>query len=101
MTNTLRMSTIYFLLTIFGLFMILPFIWMISTSLMTQSEFNKNEAIFIPKEQYHVWEDGIQSKRILVVMDKGDSTVVHVLNKELKIEQEYLSIPSSQIREVI
>lgn len=101
MTNTLRMSTIYFLLTIFGLFMILPFIWMISTSLMTQSEFNKNEAIFIPKEQYHVWEDGTQSQRILVVMDKGDSTVVHVLNKELKIEQEYLSIPSNQIREVI
>ncbi len=41
MNDKLRLGIIYFLLSMFGLFMIIPFIWMISTALMTQSEFNK------------------------------------------------------------
>jgi ABC-type glycerol-3-phosphate transport system permease component len=53
--DKIRSSLTYLFLTIFGLTMIVPFIWMISTALMTQAEFNKQETLFIPKEEYHVW----------------------------------------------
>lgn len=101
MTNKLRLSTIYFLLTIFGLFMIVPFIWMISTSLMTQSEFDKNESLFIPKQSYYVWNDQGQDKRILMVMAEGDSSVVHVLDKELKIKEEYRKVFTKDVKHVV
>ncbi len=101
MNEKLRLSLIYTLLTIFGLFMVVPFLWMVSTALMTQSEFNKQEALFIPKEEYHVWNSEGKQKRILVVKETRDSTVVHVLNKELKIEKEYYSVPSNQVTKVI
>jgi ABC-type glycerol-3-phosphate transport system permease component len=81
--------------------MIVPFIWMISTSLMTQSEFNKQEAVFVPKEEYHVWNTDGGQRRILVVQEEADSTVIHVLNKELKIEQEYIKVPSKDIELVV
>ena len=80
MQAKIRLGIIYALLTIFGLFMIVPFIWMISTSLMTQSEFNKQEAVFVPKEEYHVWNTDGGQRRILVVQEEADSTVIHVLS---------------------
>lgn len=100
MGEKIRMTFIYTLLTVFGLFMIVPFIWMISTSLMTQSEFNKHDSIFIPKEEYHVWHSGEKDQRILFVMAKGDSAIVHVLNKDLQIEREYVSVPATQVERV-
>ncbi len=101
MGNKISNIIIYLLLAVCGLFMIIPFIWMISTSLMTQSEFNKNDAIFIPKEQYHVWEkDGIERK-VILVQEKGASSVIHVLDENDLISPdfpEYQSVPSSEIR---
>jgi ABC-type glycerol-3-phosphate transport system permease component len=95
-----RMSIIYTLLTVFGIAMVVPFIWMIATSLMTQSEFNKHDSTFIPKEQYHVWDNAGKEERALLVTATKDSSVIHVLDKDLKISQEYLKVPSSQVREI-
>ncbi|MBW6514101.1 MAG: carbohydrate ABC transporter permease [Candidatus Syntrophosphaera sp.] len=93
-------SIIYFLLAVCGLFMVVPFIWMISTSLMTQSEFNKNDAIFIPKEEYYVWnKDGVEHK-IILVTERGSESVIHVLDENNQIAAEYpeyMSVPSSEI----
>jgi len=88
----------YLILIIFGLTMVIPFLWMLSTSLMTQSEFNKQETLFIPKEEYHVWDNNGVEERILMVMEKGDKSVIHVLNEDLTIVQEYKEVPSDQIR---
>ncbi|MCB5267864.1 MAG: carbohydrate ABC transporter permease [Candidatus Cloacimonetes bacterium] len=87
----------YAVLLIFGLTMVVPFIWMLSTSLMTQSEFNKQETLFIPKQEYHIWNQGGETKRILLVMEKGDNSIIHVLDDELNIVEEYKEVPSSQI----
>ncbi len=97
MNDHFKNSIIYFVLTVCGLLMILPFIWMLSTALMTQSEFNKNDAIFIPKEEYYVWNTGDAPQKIILVTAKADSSVIHVLDKDAKIIREYLSVPSSQI----
>lgn len=87
----------YLILVIFGLTMVVPFLWMLSTSLMTQSEFNKQETLFIPKEEYHVWHNNDVEERILLVMDKGENSVIHVLDEDLNIVEEYKEVPSTQI----
>jgi multiple sugar transport system permease protein len=101
MYNKFGTFIIYLLLTVCGLTMILPFIWMLSTSLMTQSEFNKNDSIFIPKDEYYVWQKDGTQKQIILVESKGANSVIHVLDKNGKISkayEEYLSVPSSEIK---
>ena len=100
MNEKTRMTIIYSVLTVFGLMMIIPFIWMLSTSLMTQSEFNKHESTFIPKERYHVWTEGKTEHRVLLVTEKEDKSIIHILDKEGKIIQEYKEVPSSQVKQV-
>lgn len=101
MNAKIRSTIIYTLLTVFGLFMIVPFIWMISTALMSQSEFNKHDSLFIPKEQYHVWHQGNEDQRVLFVMAKGDSAVVHLLDDDMQIAQEYMTVPAAQVEEIV
>ena len=98
MPEKIRMTIIYTVLTICGLAMIIPFIWMLSTSLMTQSEFNKQESTFIPKESYYVWDNGTQKQKIILVQEKGNTSIIHILNEEDKIIEEYKEVPSSQIK---
>ncbi|MDI3503810.1 MAG: multiple sugar transport system permease protein [Candidatus Cloacimonadota bacterium] len=95
--DRIRSTITYLILTIFGLTMIIPFIWMISTALMTQSEFNKQETLFIPKEEYYVWNNEGVKERILLVMEEGDTSVIHLLDEELNIKEEYKKVPSAQI----
>ncbi|MDD3104410.1 MAG: carbohydrate ABC transporter permease, partial [Candidatus Cloacimonetes bacterium] len=66
-------------------------------ALMTQSEFNKQETLFIPKEEYHVWNHDGQQDRILLVMEKEETSIIHVLGEELDIVSEYQQVPSSEI----
>lgn len=90
----------YFFLIVFGLFMIVPFIWMLSTSLMTQSEFNKNDAIFIPKEEYYVWNRDGEEHKIILVDEKGSQRIIHVLDKDDQISPdypEYMSVPAAEV----
>lgn len=95
--NNLRSTITYLVLTIFGLTMIIPFIWMLSTALMTQSEFNKQETLFIPKEEYYVWNHDGQRDRILLVMEKEETSIIHVLDEKLDIAVEYQEVPSAEI----
>ncbi|HNQ43159.1 MAG TPA: carbohydrate ABC transporter permease [Candidatus Cloacimonadota bacterium] len=96
--NAFRSSLTYLILIIFGLTMIVPFIWMMSTALMTQAEFNKQETLFIPKEEFHVWDNGKTEERVLLVMEKGDASIIHILDDDGKIIEEYKEVPSDQVR---
>jgi ABC-type glycerol-3-phosphate transport system permease component len=100
MNEKMRMTIIYGVLTIFGLTMIVPFIWMIATSLMTQAEFNKHESTFIPKESYYEWNNGQSKQRVIYVMDKGESSIVHILDKDGRIVEEYKAVPKDQVKQV-
>ena len=98
--SNLRSIITYLVLIIFGFTMVVPFLWMLATSLMTQSEFNKQETLFIPKEEYHVWNSPEGTKRVLMVTPKGDNSVIHVLDKDLNIIDEYKEVPSSEVEVV-
>ncbi|MBM4403967.1 MAG: carbohydrate ABC transporter permease [Candidatus Cloacimonetes bacterium] len=97
MQAKLRMIIIYTLLTVVGLFMIVPFIWMLSTSLMTQAEFNKHESVFVPKESSYIWKSAAGEKRVLFVMEKGRESIIHILDRDNKIIDEYVSVSSSEL----
>lgn len=104
MHDFLSKTIVYLLLTIFGLFMIVPFIWMISTSLMTQAEFNKNESVFVPKEEYHVWNDEGVERKIILVTTEGDQSIIHVLDDKNMISsefEEYMSVASTEVNLVV
>ncbi|MDD3535137.1 MAG: carbohydrate ABC transporter permease [Candidatus Cloacimonetes bacterium] len=87
----------YIILALFGFTMVVPFVWMLSTSLMTQSEFNKQETLFIPKEEYYLWKHGGEETRALLVMDKGETSVIHLLDEKLNIAEEYKEVPSGEL----
>lgn len=100
MGNTIRKLFIYIALIACGIFMIVPFVWMISTSLMSQAEFNKGESVFIPKENYDVIKHSNPEQRVIVVKAIGDSSLVHYLNEDGKITREYVKIKSNSIKHI-
>ena len=94
------MTIIYVILAICGLFMVVPFLWMLSTSLMTQSEFNKHDSVFVPKEEYYVWDNGKTEQRVLMVTTEGKQAVIHMLDKNNLITKEYVKVPADQVHKV-
>lgn len=100
MNESIRMTIIYTFLIIFGLFMVVPFVWMISTSLMNQAEFNKHDSVFVPKEEYHVWKSPAGDQKILLVQVENKEAVIHTLDKDNRIVDEYKRVPSSEVRKV-
>ena len=94
---------IYVLLILCGLFMIAPFIWMVSTSLMTQNEFNKNESVFIPKEENYVWRGDSGERKVILVTVKGSHAIIHVLDGQGQISKDfpqYMSVPVAQVTKI-
>lgn len=100
MNESIRMTIIYTFLIIFGLFMVVPFVWMISTSLMNQAEFNKHDSVFVPKEEYHVWKSPSGDHKILLVQVENKEAVIHTLDKDNRIVDEYKRVPASEVRKV-
>jgi len=100
MPEQIRMTIIYVVLIICGIGMVLPFLWMLSTSLMTQSEFNKQERIFIPKETYFEWDNGTQKQKVIFVQNRGKTSIIHLLNSEDKIIEEYKEVPTAQVKKI-
>jgi len=91
---------IYIMLILCGLFMVVPFIWMLSTSLMTQSEFNKGTSVFIPKQEYDIIKGTKPEQKIIVVQTRPDSAIVHYIDDEGKIIKEYATIQTASIGHV-
>ena len=98
--NTINKSFSYILLIIFGIFMIAPFLWMISTSFKSQLEVNRGHTGFIPVEQYLSYFDGIEYWRVSRVMDKGDSTVVNLIDDTGKIIKPFYIVNSNDLKNI-
>lgn len=100
MGNNIKKIFIYLALIACGIFMVIPFVWMISTSLMSQAEFNKGESVFIPRENYDIIRNTIPEQRVIVVKVIGDTTLVHFLNEEGKITREYVKISTKSVKHI-
>lgn len=89
----------YLFLTIFGLMMVVPFIWMITTSVRSQIEFNKGNAGFIPIEHSILYVDNEEETVISIVRTENDSSFVHFYNEFGQIERSFVKVSNENIVE--
>ena len=97
--STIGKSIVYALLSIFGIFMILPFVWMITTAFRSQIEVNKGNVGFIPIDNFTLYIEDDKETIIRMVKAEGDSSYVHFLNEFGQIERAYAKVPSANIIE--
>lgn len=89
----------YFLLFLCGLVMIVPFLWMVTTSVKSQMEVNKGNLGFLPYERYPVFVENGHEYRIKIVLAEADSSYVNVFDETGKIVRSYLKIPNDIIKD--
>jgi len=93
----MKKSISYIILSVCGLLMVIPFIWMLTTSVKSQLEVNKGNVGFLPIEQYSTYEKGGVVYRITPVKVVGDSTFVHLFDEEMNRISSYEKVASSDI----
>lgn len=93
----MKKSISYIILSVCGLFMIIPFIWMITTSVKSQLEVNKGNVGFLPIEQYSTYEEDGKVYRITPVKIDGDSTYIHIFDENMNLIRSYEKVATSEI----
>jgi ABC-type glycerol-3-phosphate transport system permease component len=95
-----KKSISYIILAMFGVFIVAPFVWMMSTSLKSQLEVNRGHTGFIPIEQYLSYNDGQDIWRVSKVMVRGDSTIVNLKDDTGKIIKSFLAVPTEDLKQI-
>jgi len=90
----------YIFLTICGLIMTVPFIWMVTTSFKSQFELNKGNIGFLPIERYTLYEDEFGKHHVKKIKTVGDSIFIHIFDEEGNIARAYAKVPASEVKEV-
>jgi multiple sugar transport system permease protein len=88
----------YFILSVCGLVMVIPFIWMLTTSVKSQLELNKGNVGFAPTEEYDVCQFGEKEYYVTIVKQEGDSSFVHLFDEDMKRLRSYEKVPNTSIR---
>jgi multiple sugar transport system permease protein len=81
------------------LLMVIPFIWMITTSVKSQLEVNKGNVGFLPIEHYSTYEEAGKVYRITSVKVDGDSTFIHIFDENMNRIRSYEKVATSDIIE--
>ena len=95
-----KKSIIYLFLIGFGIIMVSPFVWMVSTSLKSQLEVNRGHIGFIPLEQYLSFDDGENVWRVSEVMVRGDSTVVNLIDDTGRIVHSFFTVKTDDLVQI-
>lgn len=90
----------YFLLSFCGLAMIIPFAWMLTTSLKSQLEVNKGNVGFSFTEEYDVYKEGGKEYYITIVKQQADSSFVHLFDGEMNRIRSYAKVANDDIRHI-
>jgi ABC-type glycerol-3-phosphate transport system permease component len=90
-------AMIYFMLGLCGLTMIVPFLWMITTSLKSQAEVNKGHVGFMLTEEYDGVKTNVAERVVKIVKRENDSVYVHVFDDDGKIIRPYWKVASADI----
>ncbi|MCL2064367.1 MAG: carbohydrate ABC transporter permease [Candidatus Cloacimonetes bacterium] len=96
----IKNSVIYIFLIGFGIIMVAPFAWMLSTSLKSQLEVNRGHTGFIPLEQYLSYDDGENVWRVSEVMVRGDSTVVNLIDETGRIARSFYTVRTEDLVQI-
>ncbi len=95
----MRRSISYIILSVCGLLMVIPFIWMLTTSVKSQLEVNKGNVGFLPIEHYSTYEEDGTIYRITPVKEDGDSTYIHIFDENMYLIRSYEKVSTSDIVE--
>ncbi|MBT3754907.1 MAG: carbohydrate ABC transporter permease [Candidatus Cloacimonetes bacterium] len=95
----MKKSVSYIILSVCGLLMVIPFIWMLTTSVKSQLEVNKGNVGFLPIEHYSTYEEDGNIYRITQVKVDGDSTYIHIFDENMNRIRSYEKVLSSDIEE--
>jgi len=95
----MKKSISYIILSVCGLLMVIPFIWMLTTSVKSQLEVNKGNVGFLPIEHYSTYEEDGTVYRITSVKVDGDSTYIHVFDENMNRIRSYEKVANSDIIE--
>ncbi len=93
----MKKSISYIILSVCGLLMVIPFIWMLTTSVKSQLEVNKGNVGFLPIEQYSIYEEDEKVYRITPVKVDGDSTYIHIFDENMNRIRSYEKVATSDI----
>lgn len=90
----------YTILSLCGIFMILPFFWMLSTSVKTQLEVNKGNRGFIPytEADYVDLSGEGDIYRCKILKSEGDSLWVNLFNEEDEIISSYRKVATENVK---
>ena len=95
----MRKGFIYFVLILCGFTMIIPFIWMVTTSVKSQLEVNKGNVGFLPIEKYSAYDDGTLEYRVKIIKTEQDSSYVNILNDERRIISAFKKVPNKYLKQ--
>lgn len=88
----------YFLLILCGLVMVVPFLWMVSTAMKSQTDINTGSVGFIPYSNvtyYH--NEGKKEKANIVTQDK-EFSVINIYSEDGKtFKRSYVKVPNSSL----
>ncbi len=98
--NSMRNFFIYLILSVCGLSMIVPFIWMVTTALKSESEVNKGHVGFIPVEDYDTWQEGDVIHKVKLVKKDGEFAWVHIVKNDGSFGRTYLQVKSADLGHV-
>ncbi len=95
----MKKSILYIVLIFTGLTMIIPFLWMLSTSVKSQLEVNKGNIGFLPIEHFtqYIDESG-KPQRVKVIVKEGDFAYVNILDNSDHIVKSYVKVPVSKLK---
>jgi ABC-type glycerol-3-phosphate transport system permease component len=89
----------YILLIFFGLAMVIPFVWMITTAVRSQIEFNKGNVGFLPIDHFTLYIEDEKETVITIVKAEQDSTYVHFFDEYGEITRSFVKVSNEQIEE--
>jgi len=95
----MKKSISYIILSVCGLLMVIPFIWMLTTSVKSQLEVNKGNVGFLPIEQYSIYEEDGKVYKITPVKVDGDSTYIHIFDENMNRIRSYEKVANIDIVE--
>lgn len=87
----------YFLLSLCGLAMIIPFAWMLTTSVKSQLEVNKGNVGFSFTEEYDVYTENGKEYYVTIVKQDADSSYVHLFDAEMNRIRSYAKVSNNDI----
>lgn len=92
-----KKTIIYIVLSLCGISMVIPFLWMLTTSIKPQFEVNRGNVGFLPIEEYLSYTENEEEYRISIVRTDADSSYVNLFDPDGRIIRSFYRVSNDEI----